>query len=137
MCKSWERYGIHAIESVYPILGPGYISARNTGSKDQNVVHLKHKSGADVIAVTTYDMYGGFGVVTLAGTAGHVEVTNNDSFYAFRAQLVAFIKYLRTGERPFPFEETIELMKIIIAGIRSRDEGGREVMIDEIKSGSN
>ena len=30
--KSWERYGIHALEGIYPILGPGFISARNTGT---------------------------------------------------------------------------------------------------------
>ena len=30
--KSWERYGIHALEGIYPILGPGFLSARNTGS---------------------------------------------------------------------------------------------------------
>ena len=29
--------------------------------------------------------------------------------------------------------ETIELMEIIIAGIRSRQEGGRRVMLDEIR----
>jgi len=39
---------------------------------------------------------------------------------------------VRTGQREFPFEETIELMKLVIAGIRSRDEGGREVFLDEI-----
>jgi predicted dehydrogenase len=57
----------------------------------------------------------------------------SDSFYSFKAQLKSFADYVRTGERPFPFEETIELMKIIIAGIRSREEGGREVMLAEIK----
>ncbi len=40
---------------------------------------------------------------------------------------------METGVRPYPFEETIELMEIIIAGIRSREEGGRKVALDEIK----
>jgi hypothetical protein len=31
--------------------------------------------------------------------------------------------------QPFPFSETIELMKMLIAGIRSREEGGREVLL--------
>ncbi len=42
----------------------------------------------------------------------------------------ALINYLRTGVRPFPFEETVELMRLVIAGIRSREEGGREVGIE-------
>ena len=130
--KSWERYGIHALEGIFPILGPGFISARNTGSQDRNIVHFKHQCGADVLVAAINDMYGAFGVLTLAGTSGHVEVASRDSFYAFKAQLQAFVDYLRTGQRPFPFSETVELMKMVIAGIRSGDEGGREVFLSEI-----
>jgi hypothetical protein len=130
--KSWERYGIHALEGIYPILGPGFLSARNTGTADRNVVHLKHRSGADGIVVASMDMYGGFGALQLCGTAGHAEAFFTDTFYAFKAQLQAFIGFLRTGLRPFPFAETQELMQLVIAGIRSRAEGGREVMLDEI-----
>ena len=55
------------------------------------------------------------------------------TFFAFKKQLVAFVDYLKTGELLFPFDETVELMKIIIAGIRSRDEAGRTVKLSEIK----
>jgi hypothetical protein len=128
--KSWERYGIHALEGIYPILGPGFVSARNTGTADRNIVHLKHRSGVDAVVVASADMYGSFGCLQLCGTAGHAQVSFADSFYSFKTQLEAFIGYLRTGVRSFPFEETVELMKLIIAGIRSRDEGGREVAIE-------
>jgi predicted dehydrogenase len=130
--KSWERYGIHALEGIYPILGPGFVSARNTGSADRNVVHLKHRSAADAIVVATSDMHGGFGCLQLCGTAGHAQVAFGDTFYAFKTQLEAFVDFLRTGVRPFPFAETAELMRLVIAGIRSRDEGGREVRLDEV-----
>jgi len=130
--KSWERYGIHALEGIYPILGPGFLSVRNTGTVERNVVHLKHRCGADVIVVAIADMYGAFGCLQLCGTAGHAEVASGDTFYTFKAQLAAFIEYLRTGVRPFPFAETVELMKLVIVGIRSREEGGREVKLEEL-----
>jgi len=130
--KSWECYGIHALEAIYPILGPGFISARNTGTIDRNIVHLKHRCGADAIVVASADMYGSFGCLQLCGTAGKVQLASGDSFYAFKTQLEAFIGYLRTGVYPFPFSETVELMQLVIAGIRSRDEGGREVSLSEI-----
>ncbi|UCH36760.1 MAG: Gfo/Idh/MocA family oxidoreductase [Armatimonadota bacterium] len=130
--KSWERYGIHALEGVYPILGPGFVSARNVGTPDRNVVHVKHGSGVDVVVAAMAGMYGAFGVLQLCGTAGHAHAAFADTFYAFKAQLMAFVEYLRTGERPFPFAETRELMTLVIAGIRSRDEGGREVQLAEI-----
>ena len=29
MAKSWEKYGIHALETLYPIVGPGFTSIQN------------------------------------------------------------------------------------------------------------
>lgn len=130
--KSWETYGIHALEGVYPIFGPGFISARNTGTADRNIVHLKHRCGADVIVVASSDMYGSFGCLQLCGTAGKVQLTSGDTYYSFKTQMESFVGYLRTGRHPYPFSETIELMQLVIAGIRSREQGGREVLLSEI-----
>lgn len=127
--KSWERYGIHALEGAYPILGPGFISARNTGTAKRNVVHFKHRNGCDLVVVASEDMYGGLGVLQLCGTKGFVQVAAADRFAMFKSQLEAFVTYVRTGRRPFPFAETVELMKMVIAGIRSREQGGREIRL--------
>lgn len=131
--KSWERYGIHALEGIYPILGGGFLSARNTGTHDRNIVHFTHTSGADVVVAAISDMYGAFGVLELCGTEGHVTAVFTDTYFAFRTQLEAFITYLRTGIRPFPFDETVELMKMLIAGIRSRACDGAEVTLQSVK----
>jgi len=68
----------------------------------------------------------------LIGTEGSKYVQHTDSYYAFKKQLVMFVNWLRTGIEPFPFTETVELMKLVIAGLRSREEGGREVLLSEI-----
>lgn len=127
--KSWERYGIHALSAVYPILGPGFLSACNTGTVDRNIVHFKHASGADVTVVAIEDMYGGFGCLQLCGTAGSVQVQFKDTFYAFKEQLADFVRFLKTGVRPYPFAETEELMRMVIAGIQSREQGGVEIFL--------
>jgi hypothetical protein len=132
MPKSWERYGIHALEGVYPILGPGFVSARNIGTAARNIINFRHACGADVIIASIDDLYGSFGVLGLYGTAGHAEVAFADTFYAFKKQLEAFIGYLKTGVPPFPLSETFELVKMLIAGIRSREQGGRVVCLDEL-----
>jgi len=130
--KSWERYGIHALSGVYPILGPGFVSVRNTGSIDRNVVHAKHARGVDVSVVAVQDMYGGFGCLQLCGTKGSAQTMFRDTYYAFKAQLVDFVGFLRSGIPPFPFSETEELMRLIIAGTWSREQGGREVLLSEV-----
>ena len=130
MNKSWERYGIHALEPVFRITGPGYISVQNTGDKEHNIIHLRHKDGIDVTLAVIYDMAGS--ALKLVGTKDSVTVPLKDSYYSFRTQLTEFVKYAESGVRPYPFEETVELMEIIIAGIRSREEGGRRVELSEI-----
>ena len=130
--KTWERYGIHALEGIYTIVKPGFLSVTNSGSYKRDIVHLKHKNDIDVIISAIYDMKC-FGKLTLAGDNGFTFAETAGSYYSFRNQLEAFIKYLRTGEMPYDFSETIELMKIITAGIISRNENGREVFLDELK----
>jgi predicted dehydrogenase len=135
MAKSWERYGIHALESVYSMLPPGgYEWVANTGDGGGNVVHLRHHNGVDVVLITTTDLYGAFGVVQLAGTKGSLEARFTDTFYAFKSQLVEFVSYLRTGVEPQPFEQLREQMAVIIAGTESRSRNGERVYLKEILS---
>lgn len=131
MAKKYEHYGIHALERMYPLLGEGFLSARNTGTEENTVVHIKHKNGCDVTIVQRYDM-ASMGMMVLGSHQGML-FTGGDSFYAFKKQLDLFVHWLRTGEEPFPFAETVELMKLVIAGLRSREEGGREVFLSEIR----
>jgi predicted dehydrogenase len=132
--KSWNRYGIHALEAVYPLLAPGgWLSAANTGTEQANIVHARHESGVDVVLAAIDDMYGAFCKLNIYGTKGMLAAPFEDTFYSFKAQLVAFVDYLRTGNLPVPFAETVEMMKIVIAGIRSRQESGRRVELAEIR----
>jgi hypothetical protein len=132
MCKKWETYGIHALESIYPILGPGFLSIQNTGSYERNMIHITHQSGCDLQIPLSAGMYGAFGTTLLIGSIGSVVIKSQDSYYSFKKQLDMFVQWLRTGNEPQGFHETVELMKMVIGGIKSRDEGGRKVMLDEI-----
>ena len=130
MSKIYETYGIHALEAMYPLLGKGFVSVRNTGSYEQTLVHIKHESGCNVNIAQGIGQAGAG--MLLIGTHGAKYLQLTDSDYAFKKQLDLFARWLRTGEEPFPFEETVELMKLVIAGLRSREQGGREVFLSEI-----
>jgi predicted dehydrogenase len=131
--KSWEAYGIHALEAVYPILGPGFLTVRNTGTADRNVVHATHARGVDVVVVASADMLGGFGLLQLVGTQGRVQAAFADTHFAFKAQLQAFIDWLRTGVAPYPFAETVELVKLVIGGLESRRRGNAEIALADLE----
>jgi len=133
MCKSWERYGIHALEAVYPLLPRGgWQSIADVGGEKSNIVHIVHSSGVDVVAVQSADMFGAFGCLSVYGTKSVLNARFQDTFYAFKSQLVDFIEYLRTGKRPFDFSETVELMKLVIAARYSRERSGTRVFLEEI-----
>lgn len=123
MAKKWETYGIHALEAIYPIVGPGFRTIRNTGSYERNIVHMTHARGIDIIIACVKDVQYG-GALRLAGTKGNVIVCSTDTFYAFKAQLRSFTDFLRTGQHSYPFSETEELMQLLIGGIESRENGG-------------
>ena len=131
-CKTWERYGIHALEAVEPLLGPGFVSVQAHTDGGGDVMHLTHRTGIRVTIGALHDAYGSFGSVHLYGTKGDLALKLVDTYQAFRAQLVAFIDMLHTGTRPLPFDETVELMAVIIAGIRSREQGGSKIHVTDI-----
>lgn len=130
MPKKYETYGIHALEAMYPLLGQGFLSVRNTGTYERTVVHIKHENGCNVNVIQGIGMAGAG--MTVIGTAGSRYLQGGDSYYAFKKQMDLFVHWLRTGEEPFPFAESVELMKLVIGGLRSREEGGREVFLNEI-----
>ena len=131
--KSWERYGIHALDAVYGVLPQGgWVSAIDTGTDRHAIVHLRRRDEVDVIIAAIDDLYGCFGCVNVYGTKGTLSARFADTFSAFKAQLQAFVDYVRTGIDPFPFDQTIEQMKMIIAASRSRQEK-RPVLLSELE----
>jgi predicted dehydrogenase len=132
--KTWERYGIHVVEPVFRLLGPGFTSVRLESQPGLEVAHLQHRSGVQVTLPIIYDGGATFGTVHICGTKAQQHLRFTDTYTAFRDQLLSFIDFVRTGQLPFPFAHTIELMAIIIAGIRSREQGTRRVEVAEINS---
>ena len=132
MSKKFETYGIHALEAMYPLLGKGFTSIQSLGTYERSMMHVEHESGCTVIITQDRDLVG-TGMIVM-GNGGAEVISDGDSYYSFKKQLDMFVRWLRTGEEPFPFEETVELMKLLIAGLRSREEGGRRVRLDEINT---
>lgn len=131
--KSWERYGIHALEAVYGLLpAGGWRDVTNSGGPMANIVHIRHERSVDVVIAVNEDMFGGFCHVSVYGTKGRLDARFIDSFSAFKAQLQAFVNALRSGAPAVDFENTVEQMAIIIAGIESREQNGRRIRLADL-----
>ncbi len=130
--KTWERYGIHALEPVFTLPGRGFADVTNTESHGTNIVTLRHKNGFQATIAVLPGAPGSSGTLHAYGTKGTRSVKLADTFTAFRNQMLAFIDRIRTGQAPFPFPETVELMLILIAGLHSRERGGQPVALEEL-----
>lgn len=133
-CKTWARYGIHALEGLYQIMGPGIISARDVGQMNRHTVLLKHRSGAEGVLWADYDGYGGFGSYQAVSDKNAGWCKFADTFYAFKSQLEAFVEFVRTGKRAFAVEETFELIATVVAARLSLEQGGQEVPLTHVVS---
>lgn len=134
-CKSWESYGIHALEPLMRILGTGFREARSEVQLGSDIVYLSHGSGAQATVASIKDASGSFGAIHAYANTGHVSVHLQDTYTAFRGQMLAMIQWMQTGDDPYPFAETVELMAVIIAAMESRSEGRRvsvKQIIDEV-----
>ena len=131
--KTWERYGIHILEPAARILGPGFRSVRLESAPGLEIAHVTHRSGVQITLPVIADT-GAFGLMQLCGTAGGVSIRLADTYTAFREQLVSFIEFVRTGQAPHTFADTVELMCVLVAGLKSRREGSRRVEIEEVST---
>ncbi len=131
--KRWETYGIHALEPAFVLLGPGFLTIRLESRPGLEVAHLVHRSGVQLTVPIIQDGGATFGTVQICGTGGHADFRFTDTYTAFRNQLLSYLDFVRTGQPPHSFHDTVEMMAVIIAGILSRNEGSRCVEIEEIK----
>ncbi len=117
--KSWEKYGVHCIEGLCQLMGYGIEEVNNLGDEKNNIVYLRYKDGRQAIINVIYPAR--LSKYDIVGENNSKSIIISDSFYMFKKQLQIFIDFIKTGKRPYPFEETIEITKVIIAGIRSRE----------------
>ncbi len=132
-CNTWKRYGIHILEPVYTLTGPGFVSARSHTEGVNQFVQLHHGSGQNVTLTVLRDAKGAFGAFQACGEKGTKTLQFQDTYAAFRGQLVAFVEYVTTGRDPYPFSETIELMTIVLAAMESSERGGTAIDLREFQ----
>lgn len=125
--KAWSTYGIHSIAGIYSILGGGVESVVNLGREGFDSVHLQYRDKKQAVISQVYTA--GLGRFDIIGSRGTKVVMKFDAFYMFKKQLEDFIDFVRTGKYPYPYEVTVEQIKVVIAGLESRDSKGKRIFI--------
>jgi hypothetical protein len=122
--KSLERYGIHALEPLFVLLGPGFRDVSCLGHENSCIATVTHTSGALATLAVIPEAAGSFGAIAAHGRNAIASLSLEDTYSAFRRQLVAVVEWMRGGTDPYPFDDTMELMAVLIAARESRANRG-------------
>ncbi len=126
ICREWQGglvfYGIHAFELLYSVIGPGVKSVRSAGKKRKDIVIIRYKDGRDFV-LAAYEEIAPLFQINLYGTKGYRNITATDSDYFYSNMLKHFVKMVKTKKEPIPPEETLEIIKVLVLGKKSRING--------------
>src|SRR5215831_5285592 len=123
-------YGIHAVEMLYTLMGPGCESVTRVHSDGADVVVGKWKDGRVGTVRGVRDGKQDYGAVAFGAKANLATPTPMKSDY--RELLVEIVKFFRTGSPPVPPEETLEMMAFMEAADLSKARGGAPILLGDV-----
>jgi len=120
-------YGVHAVEMLFTIMGPGCRSVRRVQTDDYEHVVGIWEDGRVGTFRGLKKGKSGYGF-TVYGTKA---VIQGGKFGGYEPLVKDIIKFFKTGNVPVPAEETIEIFAFMSAADESKARGGAAVSIKE------
>lgn len=118
-------YGIHGVESLFTVMGPGCESVRR-GTNETGGIRVDGKwRGGRTGSFSEGKGYSGMA----QGTTGSMAVGAYDGYAPLVAEIVTFFK---TRKAPVEAAETLEILAFMEAADESRRRGGAEVTLAEV-----
>lgn len=118
-------YGIHAVEVLYAVLGPGCVSVVRTYSDDTDVVTGIWGDGRTGVVYGLRNGKNAFRVTVF----GESEIRHQVEGHDYGRLLRDVLAFFRTGNPPVPVEETLEILAFMEAADESRRRGGVPVAL--------
>jgi predicted dehydrogenase len=121
-------YGIHGVETLFTIMGPGCESVSRVQTKDTELV----------TGVWTGGRVGTFrglraGKADYGATVfGSKAILPSGGYGGYEPLVVEICKFFRTGQPPVSAEETLEIIAFMEAAQESKARGGTAVKLEEV-----
>ena len=122
-------YGVHAVEMLYTVMGPGCETVTRVSTEDTDVAVGKWKDGrVGVVRGIRKGPYE-FGITLF----GEKAVLHADAEHpSYRPLLVEITKFFQTRISPVDPEETLEIIAFMEAADVSKARGGAAVPLSEV-----
>jgi predicted dehydrogenase len=130
-------YGVHAVETLYTIMGPGCVKVTRTHTDGTDVVVGEWRDGRIGTVRGLRDGKSGYGQIAYGSDA--IVITTPESAAAIQKPragyyglLVRMIDFFKTGTPPVTPEETLETLAFMEAADLSKARGGAPVPLSEV-----
>ena len=127
---SWANYGVHLLEAILALTPARPVSIRMSPAEHASAV-VRLDDGV-LIQIDALGECARTFHVELFGTNRIGAFDIIDNFSMFRRMLWQFAESIRTGRPAIPPDRTLEIMRVLIAGVMARNEN-REVLLNEIQ----
>lgn len=118
-------YGIHGVESLFTIMGPGCESVIRSKTPDGKIYVEGKWSGGRTGIFEERKGYGG----SAKGDKGEIEIGKYDGY---KPLVIEIAKYFHTGKVPVSPKETLEIYAFMEAADESKRQGGKEVTLTSV-----
>jgi hypothetical protein len=121
-------YGVHGVELLYTIMGPGCETVTRVRTDGADVVVGAWADGRIGTFRGIRDGKADYGAVAFGkkGVATHL------GFEGYQGLTQQIARFFKTGKPPIPPEETLELFAFMEAADESKRQGGRPVRLTEV-----
>lgn len=121
-------YGIHGVETLFTVMGPGCEQVTRVSAKDAEVVVGVWKDGRVGTFRGIKEGSKGYGGTAFT-TKGIQQV---GSYGGYRPLVVEIVKFFRGGKPPVNAEESLEIYAFMEAADESKRQGGKPVKVAEV-----
>ncbi|MBA2114201.1 Gfo/Idh/MocA family protein [Bremerella alba] len=123
-------YGIHGVETLFTVMGPGCKSVQRTQAEGVEIVTGVWEDGRVGTFRGIRDGSYGYGVVVFGKK--NIELTKIRANY--NLLVVEIVKFFQTKEPPISPAETLEIVAFMTAADMSRDADGEAISLDRLLS---
>lgn len=125
--KDWIKYGVHILEAIVSFLDdPKPVSVKNVGKPQKDVVYIEYENGIQVVINIFMDISPTF-QVSVYGQKGWKLIDIRNSYSMFRDNIIEFLRSVQEGRSRIAFEKTENIIRTIIAGKESLEQGGKTI----------
>jgi hypothetical protein len=122
-------YGIHGVEALYTVMGPGCVSLKREPGEETDVTTGTWKDGR--IGVFRGVRKGDYKpVIKVWGAEGTVETKGG---FSYGGLVETMARFFHTRKPPIDPAETLEIIEFMTAAQRSKERGGAEVRLEELR----